>query len=282
MDDSYDLVVIGAGPAGEVAAELAAVFGRKVLIVERNTPGGVVTTTGGAPTKALREAALYLTGYRQEEVYGVRAAAPLEAVMPTLRARIEHVRDVLQEAVAHRLVVRGIAYLQGTARLDADRTVHITSPDGLAREVTAHAVLIATGSRPTHYPGIPFDDPDVYDSDAIYSLRTVPKHIVIVGGGPIGVEFATVFTALGVPATLISNSDRLLAVDGGVTSTQGRVDLGEVAHCRGVGRRRAHGGAEPGTGGGKVPLAEPHQSARKSSSGDGERRDTPMAASAPR
>ncbi|MFC5953445.1 FAD-dependent oxidoreductase [Streptomyces pratens] len=215
MDDNYDLVVIGAGPAGEVAAELAAVFGRKVLIVERNTPGGVVTTTGGAPTKALREAALYLTGYRQEEVYGVRAAAPLEAVMPTLGARIEHVRDVLQEAVAHRLAARGIAYLQGTARLDADRTVHITSPDGLAREVTAHAVLIATGSRPMHYPGIPFDDPDVYDSDTIYSLRTVPKHIVIVGGGPIGVEFATVFTALGIPATLISNSDRLLPnIDG--------------------------------------------------------------------
>jgi flavin-dependent dehydrogenase len=121
MDDSYDLVVIGAGPAGEVAAQLAAAFGRKVLIVERNKPGGVVTTTGRAPTKALREAALYLTGYRQEEVYGVRAAAPPEVVMPTLGARIEHVRDVLQEVVAHRLAARGIAYLQGIARRDADR-----------------------------------------------------------------------------------------------------------------------------------------------------------------
>src|SRR5512133_3776373 len=215
MDDRYDLVVIGAGPAGEVAAELAAAFGRKVLIVERNKPGGVVTTTGGAPTKALREAALYLTGYRQEEVYGVRAAAPLEAVMPTLRARIEHVRDVLQDAVAHRFVARGIPYLQGIAQLDADRTVHVTSPDGLAREVAARAVLVTTGSRPTHYPGIAFDDPDVYDSDEIYSLRTVPKDIVIVGGGPIGVEFATVFTALGIRATLVSNDDRLLPnIDG--------------------------------------------------------------------
>jgi NAD(P) transhydrogenase len=215
MDDSYDLVVIGAGPAGEVAAELAAAFGRTVLIVERNTPGGVVTTTGGAPTKALREAALYLTGYRQEEVYGVRAAVPLEAVMPTLRARIEQVRDVLQDAVAHRFVARGIAYLQGVAQLDADRTVHITSPDGAARTVGARAVLVATGSRPTHYPGIPFDDPDVYDSDEIWALRTVPTDIVVVGGGPIGVEFATVFTALGIPATLINKSDRLLPnVDG--------------------------------------------------------------------
>jgi NAD(P) transhydrogenase len=217
MDDSYDLVVIGAGPAGEVAAELAAAFGRTVLIVERNMPGGVVTTTGGAPTKALREAALYLTGYRQEEVYGVRAAAPLEAVMPTLRARIEHVRDVLQDAVADRFVARGIGYLQGTARLDADRTVHVTSPDGAVRQVTAGAILVATGSRPTHYPGIPFDDPDVYDSDDIYSLHTVPKDIVIIGGGSIGVEFATVFTALGIPATLVSASDRLLPnIDGEV------------------------------------------------------------------
>src|SRR5688500_18315168 len=135
MDDSYDLVVIGAGPAGEVAAELAAAVGRKGLIVERNRPGGGVPTTGGAPTEALREAALYLTGYRQEEVYGVRAAAPLEAVMRTLRARIEQVRDVLQDAVAHRFVARGTAYLQGVAQLDAERSVHITSPDGVARAV---------------------------------------------------------------------------------------------------------------------------------------------------
>jgi NAD(P) transhydrogenase len=186
-----------------------------VLIVEQNKPGGVVTTTGGAPTKALREAALYLTGYRQEEVYGVRAAAPLEVVMPTLGARIEHVRDVLQDAVAHRLAARGIAYLQGIARLDADRIVHVTSPDGVAHQLAARAVLVATGSRPTRYPGIAFDDPDVYDSDEVYALRTVPKDIVIVGGGPVGVEFATVFTALGIPATLISNSDRLLPnIDG--------------------------------------------------------------------
>ncbi len=215
MDDSYDLVVIGAGPAGEVAAELAAAFGRTVLIVEHHRPGGVVTTTGGAPTKALREAALYLTGYRQEEVYGVRAAVLLEAVMPILRGRIEHVRDVLQKAVAHRFVASGIAYLNGFAQLRTDHTVHVTSPDGLARTVAARAVLVATGSRPTHYPGIAFDDPEVYDSDEIYSLRTVPKDIVIVGGGPIGIEFATVFTALGIRATLVSNNDRLLPdIDG--------------------------------------------------------------------
>jgi NAD(P) transhydrogenase len=210
VDDIYDLVVIGAGPAGEVAAELAASFGHRALIVEHYKPGGVVTTTGGAPTKALREAALYLTGYRQEEVYGVRAAAPLEVVMATLRARVEGVRDLLQGAVAQRLAARGIDYLQGTARLGPHRTVRVISPEAGERELAARAVLVATGSRPTHHPGMPLDDPDVYDSDRIYSIARAPKDIVIVGGGPIGVEFATVFTALGIPATLISHSDRLL------------------------------------------------------------------------
>ena len=199
MDDGYyDLVVIGAGPAGQVAAELAASFGRRAVIVERNQPGGVVTTTGGAPTKTLREAALYLTGFRQEEVYGVRAAAPLDVVMPIIAARTEQVRDVLQGVVGHSGSPRG-ASTTSREPPDSARTAPccVTSPDGGERELAARAVLVATGSRPTHSPGIPFDDPDVYDSDQIYSVRTVPKDIVIVGGGPVGVEFATVFTALG-------------------------------------------------------------------------------------
>jgi NAD(P) transhydrogenase len=210
MDEVYDLVVIGAGPAGQVAAELAAAFGRSALIVERNQPGGVVTTTGGAPTKALREAAQYLTGFRQQEVYGVRAAAPLDVVLPTLRARIERVRDVLQGAVARQLAERRVTYLHGTARLGADRTVYVTSPPNTTNQITARRILIATGSRPTHPPGIPFEDPDVYDSDQVYSLSRVPEDIVIIGGGAVGVEFATIFTALGIPATLVSQSDRLL------------------------------------------------------------------------
>jgi NAD(P) transhydrogenase len=215
MDDVYDLVVVGAGPAGEVGAALAASFGRRVLIVERGDPGGAVTTTGGAPTKALRDAAVHLAGYRQEEVYGIRAALPLQEILPILRARVERVRDVLQRAVVDRLAARGIAYLQGTARLAADRTVHVTTCDGAERRLAARAVLLATGSRPAHPRGVPFDDADVYDSDEVYSLRTAPEDIVIVGGGAVGVEFATILTALGVPATLVSGSSRLLpTVDG--------------------------------------------------------------------
>ena len=215
MAATYDLVVIGAGPAGQSAAELASHVGRRVLVIEQDQPGGVMTTTGGAPTKTLREAALYLTGFRQEEVYGVRAAVPLEVALPIIAARVTGVRDRLQGVVARQLAERGVAYLRGAARLGRDGAVLVTLPDGARRELVGRTVLVATGSRPTHFPGIPFDDPDVYDSDQIYSIRAAPKQIVIVGGGPIGVEFATVFTALGIPVTLVSQTDRLLpTIDG--------------------------------------------------------------------
>jgi NAD(P) transhydrogenase len=109
MTETYDLIVVGAGPAGQRAAELATAFGRRALIVERAQPGGVVTTTGGAPTKTLREAALYLTGFRQEEVYGVRAAVPLAEALPIIGKRTEQVRTILQEVVARQRAARGIA-----------------------------------------------------------------------------------------------------------------------------------------------------------------------------
>jgi NAD(P) transhydrogenase len=208
--DAYDLVVIGAGPAGQVAAELAALSGHRAAIIERNKPGGVVTTTGGAPTKALREAALHLSAYRDEDIHGARLAPALDEVLPTMRARVERVRDVLQDGVADSLAAHGVAYIRGTARFDSDRKLHVTAADGEQRQVVAHKVLIATGSRPAHLPGIPFDDAEVYDSDSIYTLSRVPKDVAIIGGGPVGVEFASVFSALDIPTTLVSDSQVLV------------------------------------------------------------------------
>ena len=217
METNYDLAVIGAGPAGQAAAELAVHLGRRVIIVERNRPGGTVTTTGGAPTKTLREAALSLTGFGQEEVYGARAAIPLDTALPIIAARTRQVVDRLQQVVADQIAGQGIDYLQGTARVLPHGALLVTQSDGTRRELAARAVLIASGSRPAHPSGIPFDDPDIYDTDQIYSIRKVPNDIVIIGGGSVGVEFATIFMALGIPATLIDKSERLLpAMDGEV------------------------------------------------------------------
>src|SRR5262245_29562825 len=215
MTDTYDLVVIGAGPGGQAAAELAAHFGHRAIIIEKNKPGGVVTTTGGAPTKTIREAALYLTGFHQSEVYGVEASVPLEVARQTIRRRTTEVCQSLQGAVTREIAESGISYLEGTARLAPNRTVVVGRPDGTERWLAAGTILIATGSRPMHFDGIPFDDPDIYDSDSIFSLRRVPTNVVVIGGGPIGVEFTTVFTALGIPVTLIDHGQRLLpSMDG--------------------------------------------------------------------
>jgi NAD(P) transhydrogenase len=215
MTDTYDLVVIGAGPGGLAAAELAAHFGHRAIIVEKNKPGGVVTTTGGAPTKTLREAALYLTGFHQSEVYGVEAAVPLEVARPAIRRRTTEVCQTLQGVVTREIAESGVSYLKGTARLVPHRSVVVSVADGSERRLTAGTILIATGSRPMHFEGIPFDDPDIYDSDSIFSLRRVPTNVVVVGGGPIGVEFTTVFTALRIPVTLVDHGSRLLpAMDG--------------------------------------------------------------------
>ena len=142
MAETYDLIVIGAGPAGQSSAELAAAFGRRALIAEQRQPGGVVTTTGGAPTKTLREAARSLTGFRQQEVYGVRSALPLAVALPIIGARTAHVRDRLQGGGARQIAARGIAYVHGAARRGPNGAIRVTLPDGAARERAAASDVI--------------------------------------------------------------------------------------------------------------------------------------------
>src|SRR5499433_2255852 len=130
MTESYDLVAIGAGPAGESATELAAFFGHRSAVIERAQPGGAVTTTGGAPTKTLREAALYLTGFRARDVYGISVAAPPSIVLPTIAERTRRVCALLQQTIAENFTRNHVDYLQGTARLGPNRTVRVTTAGG--------------------------------------------------------------------------------------------------------------------------------------------------------
>src|SRR5262249_10557497 len=127
MTDSYDLVAIGAGPAGESATELAAFFGHRSAIVERAQPGGTVTTTGGAPTKTLREAAVYLTGSSAGDVYGLQMAAPPEVSSDIIRRRTRSVCALLQKVTADNIAKREVDYIQGTARIDPDGVVIVSN-----------------------------------------------------------------------------------------------------------------------------------------------------------
>jgi NAD(P) transhydrogenase len=115
MSNHYDMIVIGSGPAGESAAQLASYFGYRVAIIECHKPGGTPTTRGGAPTKTLREAALALTGFYQQEVYGVDLGAPPAVAHDKVAERTRQVCQSLQAATARRIAVWEIAYLQGMA-----------------------------------------------------------------------------------------------------------------------------------------------------------------------
>jgi NAD(P) transhydrogenase len=209
MSNNYDMIVIGSGPAGESAAQLASYFGYRVAIIERNKPGGTPTTRGGAPTKTLREAALALTGFYHQEVYGVELGAPLTVALDKVAERTRHVCQSLQAAAAQRIGVWEIAYLHGTARLAPGGKVRLTEANGDLVELSARVILIAAGSRPLRPANIPFDDPAIFDVNEIYSLTTLPRSLCIVGGGPVGVEFATIFNALGASVILIQMGEQL-------------------------------------------------------------------------
>ena len=218
MMESFDLVAIGSGPAGESATELAAFFGLRSAVIEKAQPGGTVTTTGGAPTKTLREAALYFSGLREGDVYGLRMAAPPEVAIDTIRRRTRSVCELLQAVTAENVASRNVDLIQGSARLEKGGTVVVSGGDGPERRLRAKVVLIATGSRPWRPPGIPFDLPGVCDTDTILQRGRVPADILIVGGGPVGVEFATICHALGARVTLADRGSRLMAMmDGEIT-----------------------------------------------------------------
>src|SRR5689334_4662501 len=179
--EHYDLVVIGSGPAGEKGAVQAAYHGRRVALVEQaELTGGVgVTHVGMIPTKTLREAALYVTGFRKRDIYGLRVELDPTAVYAALRKRTNEVISTMAALVRENLDRHGVEVIRGRARLAGGGVVELS--DG--QRLLADNILIATGSRPFHPPGIPFDDPDVLDAEGLLEIETPPESFVIVGGG---------------------------------------------------------------------------------------------------
>ncbi len=211
MTDIYEFVAIGSGPAGESATELAAFFGHHSAVIERARPGGTVTTTGGVPTKTLREAALYFSGIAEGRVYGLRTTAPAEMAIDIIRKRTWDVSGLLQKRTAENIARNHVDYIEGEASLHQDGTVMVTCSDGQKRELRARTVLIATGSRPRRPENISFDIPGVCDTDTILYRGRPPRDILIVGGGPVGVEFATICHAIGAKVAIADLGSRLIA-----------------------------------------------------------------------
>lgn len=211
MDAShYDLVVLGAGPAGEKGAAQAAYFGKRVLVIEKELePGGAAVHTGTLPSKTLRETALYLSGYHARELYGVAVELDPRATLQHLMSRKAAIAAAESNAFRENFLRHGIEYQRGSARFVDAHSVSITSAEG-ERQVSADYILIATGSKPYRPADIDFASTLIHDSDEVLTIDCIPTSLTILGGGVIGCEYACMFAALKTPVTLVDARDEIL------------------------------------------------------------------------
>ncbi len=207
----YDLLVIGSGPGGQKAAIAAAKLDRRVAVVERPAMlGGVCVNTGTIPSKTLREAILYLTGVDQREIYGQSYQVKDEITIADLTARTTHVVTRENDVVRSQLTRNRVAIIPGTAKFTGPHEVEVDDGGGRLRRVTADNIVIATGTRPARPDSVAFDDKTIIDSDGIIHLERVPRSMVVAGAGVIGIEYASMFAALGTKVTVVERRDRML------------------------------------------------------------------------
>lgn len=211
-DYDYDMIVIGSGPAGQRAAIQAAKLDKRVAIVERKTVvGGVCINTGTIPSKTLREAALYLSGYRERGLYGASYTVKQQITMADLLFRTDHVVSHEIDVTRHQLLRNRVELFAAEASFVDPHTIRLTDVVGRGRrEITAAYVVIATGTCATQAPHIPFDGQRIFISDDILRLERMPRTLAVIGAGVIGLEYASIFAALGTRVTLIDKRPRLL------------------------------------------------------------------------
>ncbi|NUR83416.1 MAG: Si-specific NAD(P)(+) transhydrogenase [Nonomuraea sp.] len=207
----FDVLVVGSGPGGQKAAIAAAKLEKRVAVVERrNMIGGVCINTGTIPSKTLREAVLYLTGLNQREMYGQSYRVKDEVTVADLGIRTQHVIGREVDVIRSQLSRNHVAVLNGSARFVDPHTVDVIDEGGRDVKVTADRIIIATGTRPARPASVEFDEVTVIDSDGILNLPEVPDSLVVVGAGVIGIEYASMFAALGTKVTVVERRERML------------------------------------------------------------------------
>jgi NAD(P) transhydrogenase len=208
----YDLVVIGSGPGGQKAAIAAAKLGKSVAIIERGRMlGGVCVNTGTIPSKTLREAVVYLTGMSQRELYGASYRVKEKITPADLLARTQHVIGKEIDVVRSQLMRNRIDLYEGHARFIDEHSLVVEDPSRAERiTLTGRNIVIATGTKPLRPTGVDFDTERVLDSDGILDLKTIPTSMVVVGAGVIGIEYASMFAALGTKVTVVEKRATML------------------------------------------------------------------------
>ncbi|HEY3503368.1 MAG TPA: Si-specific NAD(P)(+) transhydrogenase [Actinocatenispora sp.] len=207
----YDLLVLGSGPGGQKAAIAGAKLGRRVAIVERRTMvGGVCINTGTIPSKTLREAVLYLTGHSQQEFYGQSYRLKDDISIGDLTTRTQHVIGREIDVIRSQLARNHVTMLVGSGRFLDPHTLLVDPGTGEDRQVTAERIVIAVGTRPARPSTVDFDGSTIVDSDQILCMDRIPGSMVVVGAGVIGIEYASMFAALGTKVTVVEKRERML------------------------------------------------------------------------
>ena len=206
----YDLIVIGSGPAGQRAAIQGAKTGNKVALVERSEViGGVCINTGTIPSKTMREAVLHLSGYNYQNIYGVSYRVKEKISMADLAFRVQHVIKTEIDVTTAQLSRNGIEVLTGIASFKNPNTIVVTGLRG-TNEITGDKVVIGTGTKPAASSKVKINGINIINSDQVLEMPNLPRTLIVVGGGVIGVEYTCMFAALGVRVTLIEKRPRLL------------------------------------------------------------------------
>jgi NAD(P) transhydrogenase len=206
----YDLICIGCGPAGEKAATQAAYFGKRVAIVEQQArPGGAMVNTGTLPSKMLRETALLCSAFRRRPLPGVEFELDRNLSVARFMARRHLIEQQEHDRIESSMDRHGIEIHHGRGRLLGPHVVEVSSENG-SKQLGADYILIATGSSPLRPKHVPFDDERIVDADGVLGLRQLPGSMIIVGGGVIGCEYASVFAEIQVDVRLIHHGDAIL------------------------------------------------------------------------
>jgi NAD(P) transhydrogenase len=207
----YDMLVIGSGPSGRRAAIQSAKLGKSVLVVDKGRRlGGVSVHTGTIPSKTLRETVLNLSGWRERGFYGKGYRVKQDISSHDLIARLHKTLDHEVEVLQHQFMRNGVKNLHAMARFKSPSLVSLTTEMGETSEVEFDKALISVGTKPVRPDHIPFDSAHIFDSDDILDIAALPRTLTVIGGGVIGVEYATIFSALDVPVTLIEPRGTIL------------------------------------------------------------------------
>jgi NAD(P) transhydrogenase len=208
--DKYDLVVIGSGPSGQRAAVSAVKKGKRVALVEmRNVVGGVCINTGTIPSKTMREAVLHLSGYNYRSIYGMNYRVKEKITMGDLAFRVQHVIKTEIDVTEAQLSRNGVEVLSGVASFVDATHLKVTGLKGTS-DLEADRVVIAVGTKPAASSKVAINGKTIINSDQVLELPELPKTLIVVGGGVIGVEYTCMFSALGVRVTLIEKRPKLL------------------------------------------------------------------------